>query len=178
MKKSTVILVWGAGTGIVIAAFYQILKATGQENSGLTWISLLLLFLGLFIGTRQFRDKANEGYLTFGQGFKTGFLMVLVITLIAVIAAIIDMQLHPDFIDKILEKSRDNMVNKGMTDEQIEVGMHYTKMFTTPAWIVIWLVGFYLFFGAILSLITAGISTKAKPIFDDANETPTNETNN
>jgi hypothetical protein len=72
MKKSTVILMWGGGTGLASVIFYQILYATGQENSGLRWLNMLILFLGLFIGTMKFRNNANGGYMTFGQGFKTG----------------------------------------------------------------------------------------------------------
>jgi hypothetical protein len=175
MKKSTVILMWGTATGIVLVIFYQILKATGQENSGFKWLNVLIMFLGLFIGTKQLRDKANGGYLTFGEGFKTGFLMVLIITLLASISTFIDLQMHPDFIDKVLDQARTNMINKGMPEDQIEMGIAMTRKFTTPAWIVIWVVLFDLFFGAILSLITAGVNTKKKPIFDDANEVSANE---
>jgi putative membrane protein (TIGR04086 family) len=178
MKKSTVILIWGGITGIASAIFYQILYATGQEDSQLRWLNILIIFLGLFIGTRQFRDKANEGYLTFGQGFKTGFFMVLIITLIGVIATIVDLQLHPDFVDKIVEKSKDSMINKGMSEDQIEMSLKYVKMWTTPAMIILFVIVGSLISGAILSLITAGISTKAKPIFDDAGGAPGNETTN
>jgi len=178
MKKSTVILIWGGITGIASAIFYQILYATGQEDSQLRWLNILIIFLGLFIGTRQFRDKANEGYLTFGQGFKTGFFMVLIITLIGVIATIVDLQLHSDFVDKIVEKSKDSMINKGMSEDQIEMSLKYVKMWTTPAMIILFVIVGSLISGAILSLITAGISTKAKPIFDDAGGAPGNETTN
>ncbi|HTB32903.1 MAG TPA: DUF4199 domain-containing protein [Bacteroidia bacterium] len=178
MKKSNVILMWGAITGIALVIFFQILKATGQEDSGFKWLNVLIMFLGLFIGTMQFREKANGGYLTFGQGYKTGFLMVLIITLLAVISTIVDLQIHPDFIDKILEQAKTNMINKGMPDDQIEIGMHYTRMFTTPVWIVVWVVIFDLLFGAILSLITAGINVKRKPIFDETDEVTNTETNN
>jgi len=175
MKKSTVILMWGGLTGVVSVIFYQILYATGQENSGLRWFNLIILFLGLFIGTMQFRNKVNGGYLTFGEGFKTGFLMVLIITLLTVIATTIQLQLHPDFIDKILAQSRDNMINKGMTDEQIEMGMKYTKMFTSAPMIIIFTILGSLFGGAIFSLITAGLCSRRKPLFDEANEMPSGD---
>ena len=175
MKKSTVILMWGGGTGIISVIFYQILYATAQENSPLRWLNLLILFLGLFIGTMQFRNKVNGGYLSFGEGFKTGFLTVLLITAITLIATIIDMEfLHPDFIDKILAQSRDSM-NKGMTEDQIEIGMHYTKMWTTPLMIILFTIIGSIIGGAIFSLITAALCTRKKPIFDDADEVSDND---
>jgi hypothetical protein len=178
MKKSTVILMWGAITGIALIIFYQILKATGQENSGFKWVNVLIMFGGLFMGTMQYRDKANGGYLTYGQGYKAGILMVLILTLFAIVSTIIDLQMHPDFVEKILDQARTNMINKGLPADQIEISMHYTQMFTTPTWIVIWVILFDVFFGAILSLITAAISMRKKPIFDDAEQMPNTETIN
>lgn len=175
MKKSTTILVWGGGTGLASVIFYQILYATGQENGGVRYFNLLILFLGLFIGTMQFRNKVNGGYLTFGEGFKTGFFMVLIITALATIATIVDLQLHPDFIQKILEQSRDSMINKGMTEDQIEIGLHYTQMWTTPLIITLFTILGSLLGGSIFSLISAGLCTRKKPIFDDANEVSGND---
>ena len=175
MKKSTVILMWGGATGLTSVIFYQILYATGQEDSGLRWINILIVFLGLFIGTMKVRDKANGGYLTFGEGYKAGFLMVLIGTLLTLIATVIDLQLHPDFIDKIIAKSRDGMINKGMTEDQIEISLKYVRMWTTTPLIILFTVIGSVFFGAIISLITAGICTRKKPIFDDANEVSVND---
>ena len=95
-----------------------------------------------------------------------------------IISTIVDLQMHPDFIDKILEQAKTNMINKGMPEDQIEISMHYTQKFVTPVWIVIWVVIFDVFFGAVLSLITAGICVKKKPFFDDSEEVTTTETNN
>lgn len=175
MKKSTVILMWGGATGLASVIFYQILYATGQENSGLRWINVLIVFMGLFIGTKIYRDKANGGYLTFGEGYKAGFLMVLIGTVLSLIATIIDLQLHPDFIDKIIAQSRDGMINKGMSEDQIEMSLKYVRMWTTTPMIILFTILGSLVFGAIISLITAGINTKKKPIFDDTNEVPANE---
>ena len=175
MKKSTAILIWGGGTGLTSVIFYQILYATGQENSGLRWFNMLILFLGLFIGTMQFRNKVNGGYLTYGQGYKAGMLMVLVITLLATIATVIDLQLHPDFIDKIISQARDNMINKGMSEDQIEMSLKYTRMFTTTPMLIIFTILGSLFGGAIFCLITAGLCTRKKPIFDDANDVSAND---
>ncbi len=145
-----------------------------MENSGLRWISVLLMFSGILFGTLQLRKKVNGGYLTYGQGFSAGFFMVLIITVVAVIATSIDIQLHPDYI-KCLKQSRINMINKGYTDQQIEMSMHYAQKFSTPGWIAFWILLFDLFFGTIISLITAGIATKKKPIFDETDTAQSND---
>ena len=157
----------------------NILPGTLCNRAGrlyIRWFNVLISFLGLFIGTMQYRDKANEGYLTFGQGFKAGFLMTLINVGVAIIATLVDLQMHPDMIDKILAKAKNDMINKGMTDDQITMRMHYTQMWTTPAMMVVYVVFFGLLFGAILSLITGGLCAKKKPIFDDANGMQGNNT--
>jgi len=176
MKKSTAIILWGVITGVVSIIFSQILYATGQDNSGLKWFSMLILFLGIFIGTMQYRNKANEGYLTFGQGFKAGFLMAIIITVLTTIAMLVDLQIHPEMIDKILELKQTDMVNQGLPQDQIDMRMHYVRLFTTPIVMSILFIFFELLFGAILSLITAGLCTRNKPIFDNTNETPGTDT--
>ncbi len=175
MKKSTVIWLWGGATGVVSVIFYQLLYATSQEDSQLRWFNVLIMFLGLFIGTMMYRNKANGGYLTFGEGFKAAFLMTLILAVIMVIATALDFVLHPDMIDKMLEKAKNDMINQGRTDEQIEVGMHYVKMFSTIPMIILFVLIGELFFGAILSLISAGLCTRKKPMFDEVNEVPGDE---
>jgi uncharacterized membrane protein YkvI len=166
MKKSTVIWLWGGGTGIVSVIFYQLLYATGSENSPVKWISLLILFLGIFVGTMQYR-KANEGYLTYGQGFKAGFFMISIYVVISLIATAINLQLHPDYVDKMLEQTRNNMINSGASEDQIDMTIAITRKWLTPTMMIISGLLGGLIFGCIVSLITAGLCTKKKPIFEE-----------
>lgn len=175
MKKSTFILIWGGATGIAMIIFSQILYAAGAENSGIKSFGMLIFFLGLFLGILQFRKKANGGYLTFGEGFKTGFLMCLIITLLATIAIIINLQVYPDIIDKIRTAKLNGMINAGFSQADIQMRMPYIKMFTTPLAIVIFAIIGNLIGGTVFSLISAGLLARKKPIFDDTNEMPSND---
>jgi hypothetical protein len=49
---------------------------TVQEIAG--YLSILVSMIFVFLGIRQYRDKVNGGYLTFGQGMKVGILIVLI----------------------------------------------------------------------------------------------------
>ncbi len=178
MTKSKAILIWGGGTGILSSLFFQVLYGTGQENSGFRAFNFLILFMGLLLGTMYFRKKVNGGYLTFGKGFQVGFLMCLIMAVIGTITLLIDLNIHPEIIDKIREQKHIDMINSGYTGQQIDISMPYVIRFTTPFWMV--LIGLILniFFGAIFSLITAAICTRKKPIFDDVTELPLNEPKN
>jgi len=175
MKKSNVILLYGGLTAIASSIFYQVLSLSSDPNSGLRYFSYLILFLGLFVGLLQYR-KANGGYLKFGQGYGAAMLMTLIISVIAVVNFFIILKVQPDYIDKVMALAEQNMINKGMSQDQIDIGMKYAKMFTTPAALYFFCFIGSIFGGAILGLIAAGLTTKSKPMFEEANEIPSNDT--
>ena len=178
MKKSTIILTWGMGTSIISIIYSQILYAMGMENSGLREISFLIIFFGLFIGTLMVRNKVNGGYLTYGEGFKAGFLMSLIITILGIIALSVDLQIHKDMIDRIIEARQIDMINSGVPPDQLEMRMNFVRHITTPKWMIIGGFVFFLVLNTIFSLVTAGLCTRKKPIFDDTEEVANTETNN
>jgi Protein of unknown function (DUF4199) len=171
MKKSTIILMWGAITGVANSLFYQFRNIADNPTTSLRYISYLIMFAGLLVGTLQYR-KANGGYLSFGEGYKAGILMTLIIAVISTISLAIFLQTHPGFMDKILAQTQAMYVNKGMSSDQIETAMSYARKFTSPA--VMTLFGFIggILTGAIVSLLSAGISIRKKPLIDEDNNAP------
>ncbi|HXB13849.1 MAG TPA: DUF4199 domain-containing protein [Bacteroidia bacterium] len=169
MKKSSVILMWGVITALSSIVYYWITNISGVPNKSMQWIGYIIFFAGLLVGTLQYRNKANGGYVSFGEGYKVGILMTLIIAVLGTINFLVFLQVHPDFPTKILEQSRIDMVNKGMTTDQMDMAMKYTSKFLTPQMMIIFgLVG-QIIGGAILSLLSAGISAKNKPLIEDDN---------
>jgi hypothetical protein len=158
---------WGVITSVVNAIFYTILNGSDNPDSPMKWVSYIIFFLGLMMGTLQYRNKANGGFLSFGEGYKTGFLITLVISVLSTLYFFIYLQMHPDFITKMLEISKTKMINKGLTQDQIDMSMSYAKKFTSaPIMVVFGFVG-NIIVGAILSLLSAGITAKAKPLIEE-----------
>jgi len=170
MKKSSAILMWGVITALASIVFYWITNMSGVPNKSLQWLGYVIYFAGLLVGTLQYRNKANGGYISFGEAYKVGILMSLIFAALSTINFVIFLQVHPEFPDKILEQSRIDMVNKGMTSDQMELGLKYARKFLSPGIMVVFgLVG-QIIGGAILSLLSAGISSKPKPpMMDDDN---------
>jgi hypothetical protein len=172
MKKSSVILMWGVITALSSILYYWVKNISGVPNKSMQWIGYIIFFAGLLVGTLQYRNKANGGYVSFGEAYKVGILMTLIIAVLGTINFLVFLQIHPDFPGKILEQSRIDMVNKGMSSDQIEMGLKYASKFMTPQMMIIFgLIG-QTIGGAILSLLSAGISAKPKPLIQDDN-TPT-----
>jgi hypothetical protein len=166
MKKSSVILMWGTLTAIVNSLFYWVINGVDNPNKGIQYVSYLIIFGGLFVGTLQYR-KANEGFLSFGQGYKAGILMTLIIAVISCISFAIFLQVHPEFPDKMMEMQRIAMVNRGMPSEQMDMALNIAKKFTSPPIMMIFALVGSLICGAIISLLTAGICSKTKPLMQE-----------
>src|ERR1700733_6628394 len=103
MKKSTVIVRWGIITAIVMSLFSYVMYATGASftNKSLSYLSYVIMLGGMIMAMRQFRDKVNGGYASFGEQYKIGILMVLIISAITTIYFLIFLQLSSDFITKM-----------------------------------------------------------------------------
>lgn len=54
----------------------DLLSSSLQEVAG--YLTMLLSMVFVFLGMRQYRDKWNNGQLSFGQGLKVGILIVLI----------------------------------------------------------------------------------------------------
>ena len=54
------------------------------------YASMLIAFSIVYVGIRNYRDKYNDGVMSFGKAFKIGLMMVLIASTIYVIAWLID----------------------------------------------------------------------------------------
>lgn len=132
-----------------------------------TWINYLayiILLAGLIFTVRERRDKELGGFITFGQAFGTGFLFCIITALIGVVTSYVMIQyIAPEMVEEILKVSEQNMIEKGVPEEQIEMAMSWTRRFMTPLWMAIWSIVMTTIFGAILSLVVARIMKRENP---------------
>ncbi len=68
----------GIYLGIVLVFYSLILWILGVEREyWLQYLSFLIIVIGIFIAKKNWWDKYNEGFLTYGQAFSDGFLTIL-----------------------------------------------------------------------------------------------------
>jgi len=91
------------------------------------YASMLIAFSLVFVGIRNYRDKYNEGVISFGKAFKLGIMIVLIASTIYVAAWLVD---YFFFIPDFLEKSSAHMLDKLKTSgaSQIEIDKQTTEM--------------------------------------------------
>lgn len=165
MKKSSVILMWGVITAVLMAIFAQL---TYQLEGGVRFITYLIFFAGLVVAKLQYRNKVNGGFASFGQLYGLGMLITLVVAVLTAINFFILLKIHPGFAENAIEQARANMIMKKTPDEIIEKSLSVTRFFLeNPLGIITGTIVGMTFWGALFSLLSAGITTKRKPMFEE-----------
>lgn len=133
-------------------------------NNAINWLVYIILCAGLVFTVKDRRDKDLGGYITFGQAFSAGFLFCVLFAVLSGLLTYIMMQfIAPDMVAEILKQTEQKMLDRGMSDDQVQTAMGYTRKFMTPVWMVLWAVFFTALFGVIFSLIVAAIFKKNNP---------------
>jgi hypothetical protein len=121
MKKT--ILRYGIISGIFLLVFFQVTHEffknydySVKEIFGYGSIVLATVFV--FIGIKYFRDKINNGWLSFGQGMKLGVLITLFpAVLFGIWTLIFTYYLEPDYYDKYFSAQTEQLRKSLPADE-------------------------------------------------------------
>jgi hypothetical protein len=152
-----------AAISIVFAVFAYILDI--PQQSPIMYFSFLILLAGMIYGTVQFKNKFLGGYISFGKAFVSGFLIVLIAAVIASLYSYVFLTfIDPTYLDKIveqaLEKAEESMIEKGLSDEQMEPGLAMTRKFLSPGIMSVFAVIYSALLGAVCALIAAAVIKK------------------
>ncbi len=150
------------GVALIVLSliFYLIDLHTEKWTS---YISYVILLLGILLAQMHYRDKHLDGYITFGQSFSVGFLTGLFASIIAAIFSFFFISyLGEDFIEILLEKAEEEMIasDQNLSDDQIEQSMSMVQKFMTPGIMTIFGLLSSTFVSLILALIAAAFTKK------------------
>ena len=132
---------WGLITGAVYVVFSLINNLLGlMDEGGFTLPALLsntalfaVTFFTIFTGIKETKEQTLNGFITFGQGFRSGMGIALIASLIVFVFSLIYLYvIDPGMIDKVMEMTEESWDKQGMPEEQREVARKYTSMFMTP----------------------------------------------
>lgn len=136
-------------------------------QSPLMYLAFIILATGVFFGIISFRDNYLGGFISYGKCISVGVMISLSASiLLAIYSFLFFTFFDQSSIQKILDLTEEKLVQKEMTEEQIEMAMKYTAKFTTPIWKSAISILSYTFWGTIISLIIGIFTKKTDPSFE------------
>ena len=172
MRK--IILTYGIIAGLIVsvlmlASVNYFSHCEGNMDYGTSMLigyaSMLIAFSMVFVGIRNFRDKYNEGVITFGKVFKIGLLMVLIASTLYVIAWMITNHYFlPDFIEKYSAHMLEELKASGASPQEIadkttEMA-NFARMYQNPFFKALMTYAEILPIGIVVALVSALILKK------------------
>ena len=165
-------LIYGLLTAAISIVFSVITYLLDlQMNNPVMYFSFVILLAGIIYGTMQYKNVSLGGYISFGKAFLSGFLIVLIASVISSIYSYIFLTfIDHAYLERIIQQSMDkaeaDMVKKGLSGDQIEPALAIARKFMSPIAMSAMAILSSAFFGAILSLITAAFVKKEDKSFD------------
>lgn len=146
---------YGAIVGIALVIFNLLTYVAGVSTSkNVSYLSFLIIILGIFFCIKHYRDKILGGGINYGKSLGMGTLICLYSGIIYGFFTYILLKfIDPGLIDKILAMVEENLVKSGMPDDKVEMAMNMQKKFATPLFYAFSEVFSLTFYGFIFSLI-------------------------
>ena len=123
------------------------------------YLSMLLAMIFVFLGIRHFRNRVNDGYLSFGQGLKIGVLIVLIPAVAFGLFDILYTEvLNPtwkeDYYSKYIENLRKSVAADKL-DAAIKKAEKEKEMFSNPGFQFLLMGGTVFIIGFIVTIISS-----------------------
>ena len=168
MKK--IILVNGLIGGIIVSAVMATAVASGYSGAGgmiIGYASMLIAFSLIFVGIKNYRDKYNDGFISFGKAFKIGILITLIASTLYVATWLIEYFFFiPDFGDKYAAEMVDKLKASGASqlelDKKAKEMADFASMYKNPFFNALITYTEILPVGLIVTIISALILKKKK----------------
>lgn len=158
-SNAKVALINGIFLGIALIFFSLILYILDVEREHwLQYLSFVIMFVGVFMAQKNWRDKFNEGFLSYSKAFSNGFLTILFSAILTALYTFAFFELiAPGEIQTMLEAAEENIYdqNPNISDAEFETAMKWTAMMIKPWVLALWGILASVFAGLIISAITS-----------------------
>lgn len=169
MKKTAIVC--GLISGGILGVFMVFTTGLCYKNEDfegnmfLGYASMVLAFSLIFVGIKNYRDKFNNGYITFGKAFQIGLYITLIASSMYVIVWLIDYYLFiPDFMDKYGAHVLREAKRSGSTPAEMEAKATemagYQEMYKNPLMVILFTFAEVVPVGLVVSIISALILKK------------------
>lgn len=172
MKR--IILIHGLITGVIITAMmlYAVSMCYSNKdfepNAVAGYAAQIVAFSLIFIGVRTFRNKYNNGVISFGKALKIGLYITLVASTMYVGVWLIDYYLFvPDFMDQyiafVLKEARESGADQQALQSKAAEMTQFKEMYKNPLFVILISYAEIIPVGLVVSLITALLLKRKLP---------------
>ncbi|MES2762052.1 MAG: DUF4199 domain-containing protein [Bacteroidota bacterium] len=163
MKRN--VLVFGTISGVLVSTFMffsmLLVSNNGFEGSMLVgYASMLVAFSFIFVAVKNYRDKYNNGIVSFGKAFQIGLYIALIGSTFYVITWALEYKfVMPDFMEKYSAHAVEQLVKSGASEkeisEQTAMIASSSEMYKNPIFFALMTYMEILPVGLVVSLISA-----------------------
>jgi DNA-binding XRE family transcriptional regulator len=165
IKHGSIIAAITVGLTFIMYIFNVSMKTMGY----IQWSFIIVIIGGMVLGTKNYRDHHQKGFMTYGRALWSTFSIAMVSAFITSVYTFIFYQFYaPEQLAKILEQTEQTMIerNPEMTQEQLDMAFSITEKFMNPAWMSVSSFFGSLFFGFVLALIVSIFLKKKDKSFE------------
>lgn len=173
MKR--IVITYGLIAGAVVSAFMSttmLLTAndeklhTGASSMVIGYLGMLISFAFIFVAIKSYRDKQNNGLISFGKAFGMGLLIALIASTIYVITwAIVYKSFLPNYMDRycaaMINEAKASLSGPALQAEIDDINKA-KEMYATPLGFILFTYAEILPVGILVSLIAALVLKRKK----------------
>lgn len=103
---------------------------------------MLVAYTFVFLGVKNYRDKENNGFISFGKAFKVGMLMSLITATIYVGVWVAEHHyLYPDFMEKYTQAELLKLEKEGLPPAEFKIQkdriLYFKELYESTFWVII-----------------------------------------
>jgi hypothetical protein len=146
-----------AVAGIVLFLILAVSGLNAFDNKW-SWVSVIISIVILVFAHKSFKDD-GDGFMSYGQGVGIGFWISLTgVVIMGTFTFVYSNFIDTGVMDLMWEQQYEQMSARGMSDDQIDMAVGWTKKLFWPMYIF-----FGLFFGVLIALVVSIFTQKKAP---------------
>ena len=164
MKKN--VWVFGLISGLIITALmvYSVINCYSnphfKENEVLGYTGMLVAFSFIFVGIKNYRDRYNNGIISFGRAFKMGLFISLLASTFYVATWLVEYYVFfPDFMDKygahMINRAKADNLSPAAFDKKVAQVNSMKAWYKNPVMVILITYMEVLPVGLVISVISA-----------------------
>ena len=125
---------YGLIMGVIAILYFVIMVVAGIDMSqGVgRWGSIIFYIALIVLAHKYFKENGN-GYMSYGEGVGIVFWMALLSSVISSVFTYIYIKfIDSSFIEKLLETQEEALMERGLSQEQIDQALRMSSKFMTP----------------------------------------------